>query len=382
MATKFLEPGGDATFNVATTTAGGLWDTVTGSPVVATDFVHGTHVKSVKYIVNSTNSVQASSGSAADAGTRISAYFYFNALPTSSTATIFQCSGGGFAVFTIRITSGGTLQIWSGTGTTPVQIGTNGATLSTGQWYRISLSYTITTSTVNRFELFVNGLSSISLTNGVLGTTGTNFLVIGNISGDATLDMRSSDHYTDNSNSLTDPGDIWVTAKRPNANGTTNNFTTQIGAGGSGYGTGHSPQVNERALSTTNGWSMVGAGSAVTEEYSIESTATGDIDISTATIVDYVGWAYMSSLAGETVQFILGGANTATAITSTNTMYLVIKGSVTYPTGSTDIGITTATTATTVSLFECGVVVAYIPSAIVNDLVLVQNPFVDGVKIR
>ncbi|WP_323162301.1 hypothetical protein, partial [Pseudomonas fluorescens] len=79
----------------------------------------------------------------------------------------------------------------------------------------------------------------------------------------------------DDSSALTDPGNIWVAAKRPNANGTTNGFTTQIGSGGSGYGSGHSPQVNERALSTTNGWSMVGAGAAVTEEYNIESKSTG-----------------------------------------------------------------------------------------------------------
>ncbi len=175
--------------------------------------------------------------------------------------------------------------------------------------------------------------------------------------------MRLSDIYIDSSNSLTDTGDVWVTAKRPNANGTTNGFSTQIGAGGSGYGTGHSPQVNERALSNTNGWSMIGAGSAVTEEYNIENKSTGDIDISSATIVDWLGWADMKSLAGETVQVILDGVNTAQAITSSETLYFKVKGSATYPSGTgADIGITTDTSLTTVSLYECGVVVAYIPS--------------------
>lgn len=156
--------------------------------------------------------------------------------------------------------------------------------------------------------------------------------------------------------------------------GTTNGFTTQIGAGGSGYGSGHSPQVNERALSTTNGWSMVGAGSAVTEEYNIENIATGDTNLTGATIVDWLGWASMSSLVGETVQMVVGGANFAQAITSTATLYTKMKGSTTYPVGTgTDIGITTDTSLTTVSLYECGIIVAYIPVATSNQRVAASS---------
>lgn len=75
-----------------------------------------------------------------------------------------------------------------------------------------------------------------------------------------------------------------------------------------------------------------------------------------------MGWATMKSLASETVQMILNGVNFAQAITSTATLYIKIKGSTTYPTGAgADIGITTDTSLTTVSLYECGVIVAYIP---------------------
>jgi hypothetical protein len=173
-----------------------------------------------------------------------------------------------------------------------------------------------------------------------------------------------SDFYIDNSSSLTDTGNIWVTAKRPVANGTTNGFSTQIGSGGSGYGTGHSPQVNERPLSTTNGWSMVGAGSAVTEEYNIEGKSVGDIDISTATIIDWLGWVSIKALAGETGNVIIDGASVAQAITTTATLYTKIKGSATYPAGTgADIGFQTTTALTTVSLYECGVIVAYIPAS-------------------
>jgi hypothetical protein len=41
MATKFLEPGGDATFNTSAVGGGGMWFFVNNSPAVATDFVHG-----------------------------------------------------------------------------------------------------------------------------------------------------------------------------------------------------------------------------------------------------------------------------------------------------------------------------------------------------
>ncbi len=355
MAIKFLEPGGDADFGVA------LWAGVNGTPAVATDFVHGTHVKSIKYATGGVgDTVNSVDGVLADAGGRISWWVYLNALP-NATSTILQASTTGFGgtVFRLRMTSAGTLQLVSG-----VQLGSDGATLATGQYYRISIAWTITSTSVNEFRIFVNGVSSISVTNGTLANNAVAVFAIGNWSANATLDMRSSDHYVDDSSALTDPGNIWVTAKRPNANGTTNGFTTQIGAGGSGYGSGHSPQVNERPQSDTNGWSMIGAGSAVTEEYAIEGKATGDIAIGASdTIVDFMGWVRAKALASETASIVVAGATSNISLTSTIAYFLKVAGSSTYPGGGTDIGIITSTTVTTVSLYECGIIVAYIPGA-------------------
>lgn len=351
MATKFLEPGGDADFAVATTN--GFWSSTVGTaPTVATDFVHGNHVKSISY-AKSANSLVRKLNVFTDAGSRLSLYLYINALP-SATANLVQVADSSFnALFTLKLTTAGTLQIIGA-----AQIGSNGTTLNTGQWYRISMAYTVTSTTVNRIELFVNGLPSISVTSGILGGTGSNSLVLGHTS-DANFDIRTSDHYIDDSSALTDTGDIWVVAKRPNANGTTNGFTTQIGAGGSGYGTGHSPQVNERPLSTTNGWSMIGAGSAVTEEYNIESASTGDMDISIAPLIDYLGWVSASAALSETGSIIVDNVTNNISLTSTNTMFTQIAGSTTYPAGTgTDIGIITSTTVTTVSLYECGIILA------------------------
>lgn len=366
MATVFLEPGGDSDFAVNTTTFSpgtgtGFWDTIGGAPAVATDFVNGTHIKSIKYRPNQGDNVNTAIGTLADTGTRISMYIYIVAQGTGTKSAIWYLLQSDGTTSTVRLflTSAGVLQLWNGN---TAQIGSDGATLSTGKWYRISLAYTITNGSTNRFELFVNGTSSISITNATITNVSTSQLRLGNLFTDTTLDFRSSDHYIDSSNALTDPGNIWVTAKRPNANGTTNGFTTQIGAGGSGYGTGHSPQVNERPVSTTNGWAMVGAGSAVTEEYSIENKSTGDIDISTATIVDYLGWVCAKALANETASIVVGGTSSNISLTNaTATVFTKVKGSSTYPGGGTDIGIITATTLTTVSLYECGIMVAFIP---------------------
>lgn len=353
MATKFLEPGGDADFGV------GLWNSNSGAPTAATDFVHGTHQRSIKYRTNVDDHV-GRSACLSDTGSRASVWIYLNALPGAIASVIsFRQSNNTTNVVILRLTSAGVLQLWNGTA---AQIGSNGPTLSTGQWYRISIAYTITSTSVNRFEVFVNGTSAISVTNATVGNIGTSQFVVGNTSSNNTLDLRSSDHYVDNSNALTDPGNIWVTAKRPVSNGTTNGFTTQIGSGGSGYGTGHSPQVNERPLNTADGWSMIGAGSAITEEYTIEGQSVGDIDITGSTIVDFSGWISAGAAVGETASLILVGAATNAALTSTITIFFAYAGVTTYPGGGTDIGITTTTALTTVSLYECGVLVAFIPT--------------------
>ena len=356
MATTFLEPGGDATGNVALKTAGGMWDLITGTPTIATDIVHGSHVRSIANANNTNNNFRVFNA-VADAGSRYSIYFYIKTLPTATTTFASISTTGNISLITLRVTSAGVLQLFSA-----AQLGSNGSTLSTGTWYRISLAYTLTSTSINEFRVFKDGATDISVTNGTVSNTGTNRLSFGTVGADVTADFRFSDIYIDNSNSLADTGNVWVTAKRPNANGTVNNFTTQIGAGGSGYGTGHSPQVNERALSVTNGWS-VAAVAATTEEYNVESVSTGDIDLTGGTIVDYLGWVYTKALLAETGQIVVNNVSTNISITTADTMFTQIAGSTTYPAGTgTDIGLVTGATVTTVNLYECGIVVAYIPA--------------------
>lgn len=352
MTTIFMEPGGDATYDFS------LWSAI-ASPSIATDFVHGGHIKSFKVLKDGSQSYARFNTTSLTG--RLSCYVYFNALPGADAQFInIYRSSAGVGV-DLRISSAGVLKLFDTF--TPAQLGSNGATLSTGIWYRITICWNITSATVNEFRVYVNGgAASISVTNGTIVGGTVNNIRFGNSSGDTTLDHRFSDIYIDDSSSANDIAtDVWVTAKRPVSNGSANNFTTQIGVGGSGYGTGHSPQVNERPLSTTNGWSMVGSGSAVTEEYTVEGASVGDIDISSATLIDYMGWVYASSLASETASIVVGGASSNISLTSSNTAFLKAKGATTYPAGGTDIGIITSTDLTTVSLYECGLMFTYTP---------------------
>ena len=364
MATKFLEPGGDAGFLVGTTN--GFWGALTNTPTISTDFVHGGHIKSIGLTGDNTgsqNMMTTKASVVSDAGARISFYLYIKTQSTSGSFAVFQLfNSGGTALVELQLTTGGVLQLFNSVGT-PAQIGTNGATLSTGVWYRISLAYTITSTSVNRFELFVNGVSSISITNATLTTIVSNRVKFGSTRSTLSTDLRYSDFYIDDSSTLTDTGNIWVTAKRPFSNGGNSDFVTQVGSGGSGYGSDHAQQVNERPLSTTNGWSKIGAGSQTYETYYVETKSQGDIDISTASIIDWLGWVSIKSLVSETIQMILDGANTSQAITSTISLYTKIKGSTTYPSANgSDIGVATDTSLTTVSLYEAGVIVAYMPA--------------------
>ena len=142
MAVTFLEPGGDADFLVGTTN--GFWGSA-ATGTIATDFVHGNHLKSIKHIGTDQNRTPLAT--LADAGSRISFYIYINVLPSATGGIAGLRTSVGFGVASLQITSGGVLQlaqIENGT-----QIGSNGSTLSTGQWYRISLAYTVTSTTVN-----------------------------------------------------------------------------------------------------------------------------------------------------------------------------------------------------------------------------------------
>lgn len=354
MATKFIESGTAATqdlnfYNVTSGIVGSQSDALSPSGrslELSTGF-------------GPTTSVAGKSGILADAGRCISFNFRYTSLPaaTGTICNLFQ-SNGTTTVFALSMNTGGTLQI---SATNAV----NGSTiLAAGTQYRLSISYVITSVSSYTINVYINGILEATATQsngGTLANVGTDTQALSiNSAWGTTRNGFYNSIYVDDRSSTLDCGSISVAAKRPFSNGTTNGFTTQIGSSGSGYGTGHAPQVNELPASTTNGWSMIGAGSAITEEYNIESISSGATSLAGMAIIDYTGWVYAKSLAGETASMIINGVTSSIALTTTATVFQNIAGSTSYPAGTgSDIGIITTTALTTVSLYECGALIAY-----------------------
>ena len=218
----------------------------------------------------------------------------------------------------------------------------------------------MTSTGVNTINVFLNGVLEISWVNVAMSGTGTAFLQF--MTSTAMLSATFSwfaDIYVDDGNTATDPGNIIVTAKRPFANGTLNEWTTQVGAGSSGYGSGHALQVNERPLSLTNAWSITNA-ALKTEEYTIEGAAVGDLDLTNPNyrIVDYMGWANLKCASAQTGNIIVNGVASNVSLTTTATVFLKAAGSTIYPSGATAIGADTNTVNALFTLAECGILVA------------------------
>ena len=377
MAVTFLEPGSAATQDMS------LFDTTgtSGTGAVTSDAqaLFGS-VRSVKCSEVSGNNDLAyvDKACAGDTG-RCSFSFRMSKDMDVSAADIWVMNvdalNWSFALATdfpnhLRVYSGS-----SGTNMTTTNIAIQGNTD-----YRITIAWNIVAANDYTIKIWINGTLDVTITFATASVnirTGCTTIAWGwrHRVGPSTTnyDLFFGDIYVDDSGNLTDPWNgivpvsgkpqLGVTAKIPIANGTTNDFTTQIGAGGSGTGTGHSPQVNERPRSDTNGWSLNTA-LVKTEEYSIQSKSAGDVDISgNLAVMDFMGWVRAKTAGGtRTCSIIVGGVSTNISVTTSSATYTKIAGSTTYPAGNTDIGIASPAVSDTYSLYECGIIVAYQPT--------------------
>lgn len=362
--TKFIESGTAATQGFE------FWGGTGGTVTSDAQAVAGS-VRSIKIDTTGSNISSGAfrTGVLADAGRRFNFWMRYTGSPSpalnGSDFISVVNAGGGTIVFQIGLTSTNKLCVMSDNHTI---LGTGGTTLTTSTDYRISCAYTITSTTVNSITIYLNGVSEIVVTNGTLQFTGGDEFDFvwadnGHAAG-ANLVMYAAHFYIDDGTSGDcGAGGLRVTAKLPISNGTTNGMT---GTGTpSGTGTGNARYVNERPLSTTNFVSVVAAGSAITEEDNIQTASAGDVDLTGATIIDYVGWVYAKALLSETGKIILNNTQTNISLVNANTLFTKIAASSTYPAGTgTDIGVVTATTATTVSLYEAGIILAYTPAVV------------------
>lgn len=257
-------------------------------------------------------------------------------------------------VYTLFLTAGGNLKSQP-VGATAVT-GTQG--IEPGVWYRFCLSYVITNTTTFSFKLYVNGKLDTTATAGTMTRTGTALGVFACAAASQKngRSIWTDNIYVDDRSDQSDTGDVFLLERRPVANGSLNDFTTQVGSVGSGYGSGHAPLVNEIPLNAANGWSVASAGSK-TEEYNIEGPPlelTGG-----ATLIDCMGWIRALAGAAETGSIICDGASSAIALTTSAKSFAKMGQKRYPPRTGTDIGISNDGTATSVTLLEAGVIVAY-----------------------
>jgi hypothetical protein len=301
------------------------------------------------------------SGVLADNGIRGSVWVRFDNLP-GSTVEVIQClTSGGTAIWSIRLQSDGKLLLVAGGSTTGTTV------LSTGAWYRIGWANTITSTTVHSERVWIQpsgGTAALEFSkdnNGTLGATAQNQIRLGWVANPGAskicyFDDIAADFGTD----LTDIGDVRVTAKLPAAAGANNDFNTLVGSG-----TNRWDRVSERPVSATNAISHTAA-TVVRENFTLQGASAGDVDISGKTVMGFIGWSYAKRGSGTptgTYYLTVNAVDTAVTLTTTDAYYhSAITTTATYPSGNQGIGMV-SDGSVSVTMEECGVLVAYLQSA-------------------
>jgi hypothetical protein len=269
----FLEPGGDAT--------GGLefWTSSTGTITVDNQWSArtGPDALSLVQIAKVTKS-----GVLAAAGRRVSVSVVTNNLASLGAAFMQFNLSNGTGVFHLSMVNGHVTVMNPATFAT---FGTGTATLNFSQRYRVAVSYTISSTTVNRIKVWVDGVLDIDLTNVTLPQSAADTFVLQGCNSGVTPLAFFDNVYIDDGTTLDDPGNVKVTAKLPAALNT-NSFDTLGGSGTNRY-----DRVSDRPLSIANFIEHAG-GTDVQENFGLQALAVGDVDLTGATILGRAAWIY------------------------------------------------------------------------------------------
>ena len=337
----FLEAGTAATYGIE------FWDSTTGSVTSDSGVVH-TGPRSLKLSGGVATATRRAWAFPTVAG-RVSFYYQLAAVPTDNNNNVIDLqSFFTTPEFSLSIRDTGILRAY--TNNMGTQLGSDGPTLATGQWYLIVIAFTITSTTVNEWRVWVDGTLAITGANATLSRDDIEDIRLL----ERTHTAYYSDIYADDSSSLTDPGDIRVTAKLP-ASVNTGNFDTTGGTGA----------VNERALSETN-YMQHAATTDVQQNYTLQTAAVGDVDISTGvTLVGRSAWIWAKGAAGGagTPKIMDNGSESAVVLTSAAKLFTVLTTSASYPSNAAGIGMRSTNDADDTLLYECGTLIAYTPAA-------------------
>lgn len=358
MATTLIESGSDATFGTEFWTTTGVGGTVTSDSVI-----NHAGPRSIQCNSGSAGNPQVRKGGVLGVNGRGSFYLYLDDLPVGDPIWPWNIQDAGPAngMFRAVVTPAGLLQLESIIIGSPFDLVTvSGSTLSTDTWYRISFAWTVTSDTIYTVKQYLNGVLDATVANtGQLFASVPDTISCGwarNTDAGSNLSLHMKHFYFDDSSSLTDIGNVRVTAKRPIALGTANAFDTPIGSS-----TNRWESVNERALSEAKGWQQAGSGQ-VGEYYTLQAASVGDVDLTGKTLVSRSAWMWAKATAGGsgTPGIMNNGSVTAKTLTASPALYTVITDSASYPSNTDGIGMRSSGTTDDVFLYECGTLIAYL----------------------
>jgi len=300
----------------------------------------------------------------ADAGRRINLNVSFNGYGGSGGSGIIRALNGSVTNFEIRLTNAGKLALYGGSSGTTL-LDTSTITLSLNTFYRIALCYVITNTTISEFRVYVDGVLECTASNPTSQGTLASTLRLGwtGTSPGVNISMFTSDIYVDNDTSLADPGEIFVTNKRPAGLGATNDFAVVVGTG-----TNRWDRVAELPVNTANRYSQTATGQ-VSESYTVEAAAVGDDDLTGATLLGWAPWvhyAVVTSSGSTLASMIANNGIVAMTTTQASGIYQTIEtiiASTSYPSGNNVVGLRSTGTTVDTHLAECGIFIAYTAAA-------------------
>lgn len=279
---------------------------------------------------------------------RVSCRFRFDATHTSA-RRILQISGTGGIVFKVALSAGASpvLQLLdfdnnATSGSTPLAIDT---------WHRIGLAFNGAANNLD-VKLFLDAVEEVSVNLDNTDDSTPLHLQYGWIIPPGTDKLCWFDQiYVDDGSDLTDPNPPPLTAKTPGAVNDDNFDTT----GGTGA-------VNERPLSETN-FRQHAASTQVSQNYTLQTAGTGDIDLSSASIGGYMGWVWAKkSEAGGSHSLTLNGSDHPIQLTTSPALHWFAVTGSGYPDNVAGIGLVSGGSAADTFLYECGAVIAFTPS--------------------
>jgi hypothetical protein len=280
----------------------------------------------------------------------------FSALPSADCGILDTLSSANGFQFRIFLRSTGVLRL-VGNSTT---LATGSTVLSVNTEYRLTLCWTIASTSVNESRIYIDDAASPECTasNATLPAASSDRFRCGwtqtNVGGSNKL-INVAQFYMDDGSTLDNTGDVRVTAKLPAAAHTQDVAWTTFGTGA----------INERPINQANRRILTGAGDTGLELYHVQARSVGDVDLTGATVVGFYGWVQAGRSSGGYVgtdRLVSSGVSTTVALTTSGTAYQETPQTTsTYP---TTIGMQRTVADTPDALFyEAGVVVVYTPGS-------------------